>query len=274
MMISWPPWKSWKQPSGPRASLWRWFLKGRSWTTPTTKNASSTCITTAPTWPSSASMWDTAACGKPCCTCSTRWDPQTRLSHGCTCLAHLAWPTQLSGGPITPLNLTPGFSCRIILGRVKSRWQILGISLLVQWLGLCTCTAEDPGSIPGQGTRILWVVWHEQKKKKHTNGKFSLHKSCFDEHAKVLTWISDCPSHWQWQIPSLLPEHTAELNNSWECGLWNEMLGMSGVTLGKLLNFCFHTLPTCSGLCPAGNPAVRPLGDVTTKTRKHPWHRS
>ena len=165
MMISWPPWKSWKQPSGPRASLWRWFLKGRSWTTPTTKNASSTCITTAPTWPSSASIWDTAACGKPCCTCSTRWDPQTRLSHGCTCLAHLAWPTQLSGGAITPLNLTPGFSCRIILGRVKSRWQILGISLLVQWLGLYTFTAEDSGSIPGQGTRILRVVWHDQKKK-------------------------------------------------------------------------------------------------------------
>ena len=24
---------------------------------------------------------------------------------------------------------------------------------MVQWLGLCTFTAEDPGSIPGQGTK-------------------------------------------------------------------------------------------------------------------------
>ena len=30
---------------------------------------------------------------------------------------------------------------------------ITGISLVVQWLRLCTPNAGDPGSIPGQGTR-------------------------------------------------------------------------------------------------------------------------
>ena len=30
----------------------------------------------------------------------------------------------------------------------------------VQWLGLGTFTAEGPVSIPGQGTKILQVMWH------------------------------------------------------------------------------------------------------------------
>ena len=36
---------------------------------------------------------------------------------------------------------------------------------MVQWLGLCTLTAEGPGSIPGQGTKIPQPVWCGQKKK-------------------------------------------------------------------------------------------------------------
>ena len=42
----------------------------------------------------------------------------------------------------------------------------LGNSLAVQWLGLCTFTAEGLGSIPGPGTRILQAVQHGTKKKK------------------------------------------------------------------------------------------------------------
>ena len=41
-----------------------------------------------------------------------------------------------------------------------------GNSLVVQWLGLCTFTAEDPGSIPGRETKIPQAEWCGQKKKK------------------------------------------------------------------------------------------------------------
>ena len=40
---------------------------------------------------------------------------------------------------------------------------IVGNSLAVQWLGLCTFTAKRPGSILGQGTKIPQVVWRGQK---------------------------------------------------------------------------------------------------------------
>ena len=30
-----------------------------------------------------------------------------------------------------------------------------GNSLVVQWLGLCTCTAKGPGLIPGWGAKVL-----------------------------------------------------------------------------------------------------------------------
>ena len=41
-----------------------------------------------------------------------------------------------------------------------------GNSLVVQWLGLGAFTAEGPGLIPGQGTKIPQVTQHGQKKKK------------------------------------------------------------------------------------------------------------
>ena len=42
----------------------------------------------------------------------------------------------------------------------------LGNSLAVQWLGLCTFTAEFGGSVPGQGTKITQTAWCGKKKKK------------------------------------------------------------------------------------------------------------
>ena len=36
-------------------------------------------------------------------------------------------------------------------------------SLVVQWLALCTFTAEGLGSIPGQGTKILQAMLCSQK---------------------------------------------------------------------------------------------------------------
>ena len=50
---------------------------------------------------------------------------------------------------------------------LPSKWLVWGInSLVVQWLGLCTFTSEGPVSIPGQGTKIPWAVWHGWGKKK------------------------------------------------------------------------------------------------------------
>ena len=37
-----------------------------------------------------------------------------------------------------------------------------------------------------------------------------------------------------------------------------------------LTSLCFHTLPTCPGLCPAADPTAHPLRVVITKPRKHP----
>ena len=53
--------------------------------------------------------------------------------------------------------------------------QSLGSSLSFQRLGLCTFTAEDPGSILGPGTKILW---HSQKKKEREN-VFTFSNSAF-----------------------------------------------------------------------------------------------
>ena len=44
--------------------------------------------------------------------------------------------------------------------------NVLGILILaVQWLGPGACTAKGLGSVPRQGTKILQVAWHGQKKK-------------------------------------------------------------------------------------------------------------
>ena len=42
-------------------------------------------------------------------------------------------------------------------------------SLVLQWLGFCTFTAEGIGSTPGQGTKIPQASRHDQKKKNPTN---------------------------------------------------------------------------------------------------------
>ena len=38
---------------------------------------------------------------------------------------------------------------------------------MVQWLGLCTFTAEGPGSIPGHTS---YALWHGTKKQRPRNG--------------------------------------------------------------------------------------------------------
>ena len=41
-----------------------------------------------------------------------------------------------------------------------------GTSLVAQWLRLCVSNTRAVGSIPGRGTKILYVTLHSQKKKK------------------------------------------------------------------------------------------------------------
>ena len=48
---------------------------------------------------------------------------------------------------------------------------LLGISLAVQWLGLCASTAGGLGSIPGQGTEVPQVSVQGKKKKKEIKNK-------------------------------------------------------------------------------------------------------
>ena len=43
---------------------------------------------------------------------------------------------------------------------------MVGNSLVVQWLGLCTFTAKGQSSIPGWGTKIPQASWRGWKKKK------------------------------------------------------------------------------------------------------------
>ena len=49
------------------------------------------------------------------------------------------------------------------LGSIKC---CMGNSLVVQWLGPNTLTARAPGSIHGQGTKILQTAWRSHKKRK------------------------------------------------------------------------------------------------------------
>ena len=49
------------------------------------------------------------------------------------------------------------------------RYNLIGNSLVLQWLGLCTFTAEGAGSIPGQGTKIPQAAVYQKKKKKTPN---------------------------------------------------------------------------------------------------------
>ena len=43
--------------------------------------------------------------------------------------------------------------CRLQYASLKEQGH-LGSSLVVQWLGLCALSAEGPGSIPAQGTKV------------------------------------------------------------------------------------------------------------------------
>ena len=47
--------------------------------------------------------------------------------------------------------------------KAPRKHPLAGNSLAVQWLGLCTSTAEGPGSSPGWETKILQATWGGQE---------------------------------------------------------------------------------------------------------------
>ena len=46
---------------------------------------------------------------------------------------------------------------------------------MIQWLGLCTSTAEGIGSTPGQKTKIPFAVWQGHKKEKKKKEQVLIH---------------------------------------------------------------------------------------------------
>ena len=65
----------------------------------------------------------------------------------------------------------------------------LGNSLGAQWLELHAFTAEGPGLIPGQGTKILKVSRCSQKKKKEGRKKHGL------RHIKLIPFNDGAKQH-------------------------------------------------------------------------------
>ena len=55
--------------------------------------------------------------------------------------------------------------CQFIIKEYNSRIARWGISLVVQWLRLHTCTVGGEGSIPGLGTKIPQAMQVEKKDK-------------------------------------------------------------------------------------------------------------
>ena len=56
---------------------------------------------------------------------------------------------------------------------IKLKNMIVGTSLVVQWLRLCTSTAGGAGSTPGWGTKIL-MLCGAAKKLKNNNNKLKI----------------------------------------------------------------------------------------------------
>ena len=69
--------------------------------------------------------------------------------------------TQHSLGPTLKLILIHLQRCEFSVSTIEE--QTVRISLVVQWLGLCTCTARGTGSIPGWGTEILHAMQLSQQ---------------------------------------------------------------------------------------------------------------
>ena len=70
---------------------------------------------------------------------------------------------------------------------------VMGSSLAVQRLGPCVLTANGPGSMSGQGTKIPQAVWHGQKQ---ANKKCCRKLSIFKEPSGLLMVTGDNCGKW------------------------------------------------------------------------------
>ena len=89
---------------------------------------------------------------------------------------------ELCAGPVPPSSV--GSHLDRMLNSMRTRAILnlsLGNSLVVQWLGLSSFTAEDPGSIPGQGTKIPQAMWCGKKPNQNKTKKTLV--------LKKLTWL-------------------------------------------------------------------------------------
>ena len=84
--------------------------------------------------------------------------PTLGLNPGLPHFRQILYRLNHQGGKCVPCTfLLPGFSL----------WDSkVGTSLVLQWLRLQTFNSEGEGSILGQGTKILHIVWTKRKKKK------------------------------------------------------------------------------------------------------------
>ena len=72
---------------------------------------------------------------------------------------------------------------------------------MVQWLGLCTFTAEGPRSIPGQGTKIPQAAQSSAAKKRNKNAE---EMTTLENHQSLTSnEIMDLGNEHQWMLKSL-----------------------------------------------------------------------
>nr|XP_058938824.1 ubiquitin-ribosomal protein eS31 fusion protein-like [Kogia breviceps] len=81
----------------------------------------------------------------------------------------------------------------------KRKRKRVGNFLVVQWLGLCTLTAEGPGSIPGWETKIPQATRPKEKKRERERErkkvKLAVLKYCkVDQNGKSSHLHQECPS--------------------------------------------------------------------------------
>ena len=156
-------------------------------------------------------------------------------------------PTEL--GPISLLYkgiLSGSFYNSVALFRSH---KLGGNSLEVQWLGLVAFTAEGPGSIPGQGTKVPKVAQHGQEKKKcHKLGEKSLvlQKRMFREGPQgeqdVLSQLAGgahgtepCPATGRMHMGASRAEDSAHRSRAKCQALWQKWCHSPGVTIPPLL---------------------------------------
>ena len=105
-------------------------------------------------------------------------------------------------------------------------WEILGNFLTVQWLGLCTFTAVDLGSIPVWGAKILKATRHARKKEDYKTLKTVLTEVNID--AKILNKI----------LANRIQQHIKKLIHHDQVGFISGMQGFFNTH--KSMNVIYH----------------------------------